>query len=605
MTHAAFTPAVDRFRFYADGTESGSTPEAAENTNVSVAVDSNRKIHLRYRIQETGGASGATTDDYGLEFSRNGGAFTAVTASSSFVQADTASGLTDGAATTNRATDGIADGTGSFVAGEQEEGNGVIEDHQLTANNFTEHVWALLLIAADLGDGDTLDFRVTLNGGTPGMTNSVTPRITATEAPAQADIVRAITHATIPGTQTSYIRVPGMALRPQAAGAYLAVAVIETNNEGATGNQTNDFQIQKNGSAVGGADTVNVEIDATYGPLAAEGDPNLGFKVVIIKKLAGLVTSDVIDIKWKTNNNGSAGVSARSLHLIPVPNADDIIVAEETADRTFDTNGAWADITGATQDLTLTPGAGTYVAFLTCCAQQVAATEAAVNNDVGIHVNDTLVSPSLRRFFMDSSSAIEAWSLFAAAVVTPSAGQTVKGRINTATGTANALGLRQRALILVRVNAAQVVEKTATGTTTRNVNTYATLDSMTETIDGTGDPGPGDYDVIFSCNSGGPASGTGNLYTFFGAHLNGSLVTNAVNTHYHEGSHDGIRNQAVGQSHFLAITSGQTYDIRWRTTDTAGQAETYERSLIFWNRAVPVARPSLVVAPIVPAELRP
>jgi hypothetical protein len=87
------------------------------------------------------------------------------------------SSLTDGAATTNRATNGIGDpGTGSFVAGEQEVGNGLIENRQLTAGNFTEHVWALTLVAADLANADTLEFRVLLNGAP--ITAGVTPQIT-------------------------------------------------------------------------------------------------------------------------------------------------------------------------------------------------------------------------------------------------------------------------------------------------------------------------------------------------------------------------------------------------------------------------------------------
>ena len=179
---ATFTPLVNAFRFYDDGTESGSSPLGIQNANITRDVASgDRKVHLRYRIQESGGADGATTDDYGLEYRKNGGSWTAVTASSSNVKSDTASGLTDGAATTNRGTNGISDGTGSFVAGEQEEGNGVIEDLQLTTDNFTEVVWALSVIQADVAETNTLEFRVTLNGGSPGITNSVTPQITITK----------------------------------------------------------------------------------------------------------------------------------------------------------------------------------------------------------------------------------------------------------------------------------------------------------------------------------------------------------------------------------------------------------------------------------------
>ncbi len=173
-----FDPNADAFRFYSDGTESGSSPKAAQDIDITLDPTGDAQFHLRYRVQNDGSLAGATTDDYALQVSKNSGSFVAVTGSSSNVQSDTASGLTADGATTNRGTNGITDGTGSFVAGEQEETNGVIEDRQLTASNFTEHVWACKLIDADLGAGDTLDFRVTLNAGSPGMTNDVMPRIT-------------------------------------------------------------------------------------------------------------------------------------------------------------------------------------------------------------------------------------------------------------------------------------------------------------------------------------------------------------------------------------------------------------------------------------------
>jgi hypothetical protein len=75
------------------------------------------------------------------------------------------------------------------VAGEQEEANGVIEDFTLTASNFTEHVWALKIIAADVANEDLLEFRVTLNGGAPGLTNSVTPSILVSVAPTGTVVV--------------------------------------------------------------------------------------------------------------------------------------------------------------------------------------------------------------------------------------------------------------------------------------------------------------------------------------------------------------------------------------------------------------------------------
>lgn len=182
FTVVTFTPTIDKFRFYDDDAdEDSSTPLANEDTNVSIDVDGgNVAFQLRYRIQESGGAAGAATDDYDLQRSLNGGAYATITGATTAIITST-SGLTNDGATTDRATNGITNGTGSFVAGEQST-DGVIDNWQLTASNYSELVYGGTLVAADVSNGNTIDFRVTLNGGTPGMTNSVTPRITVVKS---------------------------------------------------------------------------------------------------------------------------------------------------------------------------------------------------------------------------------------------------------------------------------------------------------------------------------------------------------------------------------------------------------------------------------------
>ena len=181
---SAFIPGAAAWRFYEDGTESGSTAIALEDTDLTARdVNSDSQVHLRYRLDEVGSGNvdGATTDDYQLQVDKNGGGFVNVTTTSEDVQVDTGSTLSDGSATTDRATEGISAGIGAFAAGEQEDGDGEVTDFQLPGNQHSESVWAILLISADLNDGDDLDFRLTLNGGDAGMTNSVTPRITVSK----------------------------------------------------------------------------------------------------------------------------------------------------------------------------------------------------------------------------------------------------------------------------------------------------------------------------------------------------------------------------------------------------------------------------------------
>ncbi len=188
LCHNEFIANFNAFRFYNDGTESGSSPKAAQDVDLaSEDVDSDVELHLRARIEETGGGSisGETTDDYDLQYRLNGGgSWILITPTSDRVIMDTASDLTDAAATTNRSTDGITDGAGSFVASEQCEANSEITDFQLTADNFTEAVWALKLVSGDFSDADFVDFRIRLNGGNPGMTNTSVPRITVTKTAA-------------------------------------------------------------------------------------------------------------------------------------------------------------------------------------------------------------------------------------------------------------------------------------------------------------------------------------------------------------------------------------------------------------------------------------
>ena len=108
-------------------------------------------------------------------FSIDGAAYGNLTTISTGVRVNTGSALVSGAATTQR----LSSGSGSFVAGEQDDNDGLITDHQLTANNFTEHLWALTLVAADLLDGNVVTFDLLWNGSP--ITSTVTPTLTVSK----------------------------------------------------------------------------------------------------------------------------------------------------------------------------------------------------------------------------------------------------------------------------------------------------------------------------------------------------------------------------------------------------------------------------------------
>ncbi len=160
---------------------------AREDTNVvDRDVDSDSQIHLRLMVDELGAGAipGNSTDDYELQFNINATGWTVPTGATTGVQLDTSSSLTDAGATTNRGTDGLTDGAGTFQAGEQCDANAEVTDYLHAADDFTEYVWALLLISADLNDTDSIDFRLRYNGGNPGMDNTQTPNITVSKTAA-------------------------------------------------------------------------------------------------------------------------------------------------------------------------------------------------------------------------------------------------------------------------------------------------------------------------------------------------------------------------------------------------------------------------------------
>lgn len=65
----AFTQAS--YRYYEDGTETGSTAIDAQDTNITRDVNSDSNLQLRVRLQETNGTAGDSTDDYQLQYELN------------------------------------------------------------------------------------------------------------------------------------------------------------------------------------------------------------------------------------------------------------------------------------------------------------------------------------------------------------------------------------------------------------------------------------------------------------------------------------------------------------------------------------------------------
>lgn len=173
-----FAVTQQRFRFYNDdGTVSTATAAAAENTNLTITDGGgNKSYHLLIQMQETGATNGATTDDWQLQYSKNAGAWTDVTTTSTNVKAFDSTNLTDADAIANP-QHRLTAGTGSAESGEISE-DGLVDDRPLPASGYMELLYTIQTVDTDLAATDTLDFRVLYNGATTGVTYSVTPRIT-------------------------------------------------------------------------------------------------------------------------------------------------------------------------------------------------------------------------------------------------------------------------------------------------------------------------------------------------------------------------------------------------------------------------------------------
>jgi len=170
----AFTQTDFRFR-NDDGSESTATWKAAVNTNITVDVTSGDvKVRVRLAAQEVG--TTAATFAANLFLSKNGGVYAQVGAATSSVKSVDSTNLTDNAATTQQIT------AFTFVAGRVDDVDGTTTaTASIVQNSGTEFEFMVQLVAADLANADTLDFRV-YRSGVAITTYTNTGRVTITKS---------------------------------------------------------------------------------------------------------------------------------------------------------------------------------------------------------------------------------------------------------------------------------------------------------------------------------------------------------------------------------------------------------------------------------------
>lgn len=147
---------------------------AAEDTNPAsgtIALDTN--FLLRFTVQAN--TTGLSNVDNEFQFRVNGGTWTNITTTSSFVRAVAVTPLTNGGNCTKRLS-----GTGTFEssgAGQTEDGTSGGTANDIVASGNSETECGLVLRSADLTGGETIEFRLTRDGGTLLDTYSVVPTL--------------------------------------------------------------------------------------------------------------------------------------------------------------------------------------------------------------------------------------------------------------------------------------------------------------------------------------------------------------------------------------------------------------------------------------------
>jgi hypothetical protein len=115
-------------------------------------------FHIRISFDETSGATKSGTLQ--LQVNYNGTGWNDVNASSSYARTFTGSALTDFITNTNLCTAG----SGDWNNGVADEDDGNTGSFSMVKSDYTECMWAVYIVDADVADGLTLQFRLTAAG---------------------------------------------------------------------------------------------------------------------------------------------------------------------------------------------------------------------------------------------------------------------------------------------------------------------------------------------------------------------------------------------------------------------------------------------------------
>ncbi len=156
------------YRFYADGTESGSTALGSESNSLSLDLtNGDFNGQLRIRLQSTNSTAVPNTDDWYLTYEKNASDSWFLVASLSVVPY-VSDLLDNNVPTTKRLSDGVVI-TGTFTPGDVTE-DGVAYNQGWPGGGWTEYLYSIKVKAADFADGDVIRFRISRNSQVGGVT---------------------------------------------------------------------------------------------------------------------------------------------------------------------------------------------------------------------------------------------------------------------------------------------------------------------------------------------------------------------------------------------------------------------------------------------------
>jgi len=232
----------------------------------------------------------------------------------------------------------------------------------------------------------------------------------------------------------------------------------------------------------------------------------------------------------------------------------------------------WAVITDGTTPLTITPGAGTYLAVFSATAYGDRNT-LAETVDFAIYANAVQQHHSIRHIMHEESyEDLSKFMVKSEAVVTVADGQAVDVRWQTSVS-GQAGHILKRSLTLVPITS--YTQQTATSDDTTSSSDFSvTLGSMSAT------PGAGTYLLVFGCSAE-FVGDTNDEIMATRVYVNGSF-SGYAHTHREnifEGSFDSC-DQQLGCVCKVTPGASEVVSIRWANTGTAGTITCHERTLI-------------------------